>query len=82
VLVIALLAGGLYWRSRSGAVVRSGEFQARQLTTNPIEDPIYTASISPDGKYLAYADYSGLFLRMLATNETHKLEIPPGFCFR
>jgi hypothetical protein len=54
----------------------------RELTANPSENPVYAASISPDGRYLAYADFTGVFLKTLETGETHSLKLPPGFCFR
>jgi serine/threonine protein kinase/Tol biopolymer transport system component len=58
------------------------ELQERTLTTNPPENPVYAAAISPDGKYLAYADFTGVFLRLLETGETHSIPLPEGFCFR
>src|SRR5262249_23368053 len=41
-----------------------------RLTANPPDDPILSAVISPDAKYLAFSDRSGLFLRFIATGET------------
>jgi eukaryotic-like serine/threonine-protein kinase len=58
------------------------EMARRQLTANPLEDPALGAALSPDGKYLAYADLSGIHLRLIATGETRTLPLPPGFCFR
>ena len=54
----------------------------RQLTFNPIEQPVFQSSVSPDGKFLAYADSGGIYLRQLETGATHLLTVPPGFCFR
>jgi serine/threonine protein kinase len=54
----------------------------RQLTANPAEMPVYTASISADGKHLAYSDSSGFYIRLLETGETNPLKLPAGFCFR
>jgi Tol biopolymer transport system component/DNA-binding winged helix-turn-helix (wHTH) protein len=51
----------------------------RRLTANPPDDPILNAVISPDAKYLAFADRSGLFLRVVATGETHSVPLPEGF---
>jgi serine/threonine protein kinase len=53
----------------------------RQITFNPTEQPVSLAAISPDGKYLAYADLGGMHLRQLDTGETHLLPVPEGFCF-
>ena len=51
----------------------------RRLTANPPDDPILNAVISPDARYLAFADRSGLFLRVVATGETHSVPLPEGF---
>ncbi|MBI4473086.1 MAG: serine/threonine protein kinase [Acidobacteria bacterium] len=54
----------------------------RQITTNPTENPIVFAAISPDGKYVAYSDIRALYLRFIDTGETRMLTVPPGLCFR
>jgi Tol biopolymer transport system component len=51
----------------------------QRLTANPSDDPVTSAVISPDGKYLAFADRTGLFLRIIGTGETHALSMPGGF---
>jgi Tol biopolymer transport system component/DNA-binding winged helix-turn-helix (wHTH) protein len=51
----------------------------RRLTGNPADDPILSAVISPDGKYLAFSDRSGLYLRVVSTGETHSITLPDGF---
>jgi hypothetical protein len=53
----------------------------RQVTTNPAEDPVWYATISPDGKYLAYGDYSGIHPRLIDTGETRTIPVPEGICF-
>jgi Tol biopolymer transport system component/predicted Ser/Thr protein kinase len=55
------------------------EFRQRQLTTNSSELPVTAAAISPDGKYLAYADNAGIHLRLIETGETSSLPSLPGF---
>jgi DNA-binding winged helix-turn-helix (wHTH) protein/Tol biopolymer transport system component len=45
----------------------------RQLTTNSSELAVTASAISPDGRYLAYADDSGIHLRVIDTAETHHL---------
>jgi len=54
----------------------------RQITANPADDPVFRASISPDGKYLAYTDLAGLHLRLIDTGESRSLPLPEQFCFR
>ena len=48
----------------------------RRLTANPEEDPVMSAVISPDGKYLAYADSTGFYLEQVDTGETHAVPLP------
>ncbi len=58
------------------------ELKPQQLTANSSDDPVAVSSISPDGKYLLYADLEGLHLRLMSTGETQSLPIPDEFCFR
>ncbi|MBZ5527562.1 MAG: serine/threonine protein kinase [Acidobacteriia bacterium] len=58
------------------------ELNPAQVTTNSAEDPVFTAAISPDGKYLAFADLEGLHLKTVTSGETQSLPIPNEFCFR
>lgn len=51
----------------------------RRVTANPAEAPIRAAVISPDGKYLAYADTTGLYLREIASGETSPVPLPKDF---
>jgi Tol biopolymer transport system component/DNA-binding winged helix-turn-helix (wHTH) protein len=51
----------------------------RRLTANPSEYPVRAAAISPDGKYLAFSDDTGSYLRQIDTGETHPLTLPEGF---
>src|SRR5579859_5717595 len=51
------------------------EWRLRQLTTNPPENPVTSGALSPDGKYLAYADASGIRVKLLDTGDTSL--IPP-----
>jgi Tol biopolymer transport system component len=83
VLVVALLVGlgtgGLVNR-REPLIL--GEATTEQITFNPADEPIFLAAISPDNKWLAYADLGGVHLRQTDTGETHLLPVPEGFCFR
>ncbi len=47
-----------------------------QLTANPSENPVVGSAISPDGNYLAYAEASGLFLRVIQSGESHQIPTP------
>jgi Tol biopolymer transport system component len=51
----------------------------RRLTANPDDTPLTAGVISPDGKYLAYSDSTGLYLRQVEGGETHAIPLPKGF---
>jgi serine/threonine protein kinase len=55
---------------------RRNELQEVQLTTNSSEAPVSAAAISPDGRYLAYADDGGIHVRLIDSRETHTLSVP------
>jgi eukaryotic-like serine/threonine-protein kinase len=48
----------------------------RQITANPLEDWVMASAISPDGKYIAYRDQTGVYLRSVDSGETHGLSLP------
>src|SRR5579872_358157 len=49
-----------------------------RLTANPVDDPVIAAAISRDGRYLAFSDQSGFYLRQIDTGETHSVSLPDG----
>ena len=83
-VLVVLLAGVLlgwaiaHWRHPS-AQSASVPIKQRRLTASPEENPVLGAAISPDGKYLAFADRTGVYLRQTDSGETHSLILPPGF---
>ncbi len=83
VVIAAVLAVGYFAGWFTPAHLYSqAELKPQQLTANSSDDPVATTSISPDGKYLLYADLEGMHLRLIATGETQSLPIPDSFCFR
>ncbi len=76
-LLVLLLGVATRWlfRGRAPAPVVS----PIQLTANPVQNPVTGAAISPEGKYLAYVDRTGLYLRVVKTGETHSLALPADF---
>jgi Tol biopolymer transport system component/DNA-binding winged helix-turn-helix (wHTH) protein len=78
-LLIGLGVGLFLGRRTSLPLVSSTPLAPRRLTANPSEDPVSSAAISPDGKYLAFSDDTGSYLRQIDTGETHPLTLPPGF---
>jgi len=74
--VLLLLVGltvGFYFARRQPAPGRTS-----RLTANPVDDPVIAAAISRDGRYLAFSDQSGFYLRQIDTGETHSLSLPDG----
>jgi len=51
----------------------------RRLTANRSEKPVLSAALSPSGKYLAFADTTGIYLRQVDGGETHPIPLPAGF---
>jgi serine/threonine protein kinase len=79
----AVLAAGYFagWFG-SAQPYSQAQLKPQQLTAQSSEDPVMVTSVSPDGKYLLYADLEGLHLRVIASGETQLLPIPDTFCFR
>jgi serine/threonine protein kinase/Tol biopolymer transport system component len=54
------------------------QFNQRKLTANAQDSPVFNAAISPDGKYLGYADPQGIHLQFVATGGVRTVALPPG----
>src|SRR6516225_9538471 len=85
--MLVLIAAGILAASRLGWLARFASAPptlaiARQITSNPMDDPVVRAAISPDGRYLVYTDLEGLHLRLIESGETHSIPLPEDFCFR
>ena len=78
-LLVALLTGlavaWLGWR-RLEKKPGLNEIRERQLTANPVEDWVTNGAISPDGKSVVYHDQTGVYLRSIASGETHRVALP------
>jgi DNA-binding winged helix-turn-helix (wHTH) protein/Tol biopolymer transport system component len=75
VLLIVVTVGlliALWWR-------RPIEIRQRRLTANTAHQPVLGGEISSDGRYLAFADKTGFYLRQIDNGETHALSLPQGF---
>jgi len=78
---ILLIAMGSLRFFRPGAA-KGHTLRVAQVTTNAAEIPITGSAVSPDGNYLAYSDRSGIYLRKVATGETHRIFLPDGLELR
>jgi eukaryotic-like serine/threonine-protein kinase len=73
VVMLAALAGWFATHRGTQSKVAQAIPTPRRLTSNPTENPLSVSAISPDGKYLAYADKTGTYLRLMSTGEAHNL---------
>jgi len=76
-----LLAGAAFWfaKHQLSSLRPPPEMKLRQLTTNSFENPVTTGAISPDGRYLAYIDRKGLYLKLIETGETRAVPQPEEY---
>jgi serine/threonine protein kinase/Tol biopolymer transport system component len=54
------------------------QFNQQRLTANAQDSPVFNAAISPDGKYLGYADPQGIHLQFVATGGVRSVALPSG----
>jgi DNA-binding winged helix-turn-helix (wHTH) protein/Tol biopolymer transport system component len=75
---LAALAGGFFWFF---AHRRTADrlLPEKRITSNSPEAPVKFAVVSPDGKYVAYSDPTGLYMRVIVTGETHRWNVPKDF---
>ncbi len=74
VALLAFVLGSRWFKGQQNAATKP--LRERQLTHNPSEDPLISAAISPDGKYVAYTDPKGLHLSVIETGDVHDLPLP------
>jgi serine/threonine protein kinase len=55
------------------------ELSLKPLTSYSSENPLESAAISPDGKYLAYCAKGKLFVQIIRSGERRWLPLPEGF---
>jgi eukaryotic-like serine/threonine-protein kinase len=68
-----LVVGWFVWHQASRSRMSQPLATTQRLTSNPTENPVSAVAISPDGKYLAYSDKTGTYLRLMSTGEVHPL---------
>ena len=78
--VLLILAAGGYWFTRREAAPSTAppQIKMRQLTSVSSETGPAGGTISPDGKYLAYGDRSGLHLLLIEASETRAIPLAEG----
>ncbi len=76
IAALILVAAAGVWLLVHHSTASNGPIQLQQLTTNSFENPILNAVISPDGKYLAYGDLTGLHIQLIGSHDTYTLPRP------
>ncbi len=84
ILAVGIVAAGFLMRQAASARDVHGPFvphlaTEERITSNPPEAPVENAVVSRDGKYLAFHDNLGLYLRQIANGETHAWGLPKDF---
>lgn len=75
--LLLLTAAGVYWSSRYQRLGDPVQIQKR-ITSNPRENPVAYAAISPDGKFLAYSDRAGMHVKLVESGEMLTMAQPEG----
>jgi eukaryotic-like serine/threonine-protein kinase len=77
-VALLLIASTIFWftkpRQSSPQVPLAPNL--RQLTVNSFENRVLSGAISPDGKYLAYADVNGVHIQLVEIGETRTIPRP------
>jgi DNA-binding winged helix-turn-helix (wHTH) protein len=77
VCIVAVVAiGAVSLRRAKTTTAKSREWTSTQITTNDSDNPVTTAVISPDGRWLAYGDSTGVFVREIQTGRSRLLKAP------
>jgi serine/threonine protein kinase len=79
-VLVLLIGGAVFWLTRRQLTSSHAlpDVKLRQLTVNSFENPVKGGVISPDGKYLAFADGKGLHIMKVGTDETQSVPAPEG----
>ena len=79
-LALLLLMTAIFWvyQRRQRPFQAPPQPKSTQLTFNSFENRVTSGAISPDGKYLAYTDINGMYVKLLETGETHAVPQPEG----
>ncbi|HXJ93647.1 MAG TPA: protein kinase [Terriglobia bacterium] len=77
---LALIAAGLFvgWRVLRRSSQPTPEPTETRLTFSSSENLMGDSAISPDGRYLAYADPAGIHVRLLSTGDERLIPLPAG----
>jgi DNA-binding winged helix-turn-helix (wHTH) protein/Tol biopolymer transport system component len=75
-IVVVVGIGVVSLRRAKTTTAKSREWTSTQITTNDSDNPVNTAAISPNGRWLAYGDGTGISVREIQTGRTRLLKAP------
>jgi serine/threonine protein kinase/DNA-binding winged helix-turn-helix (wHTH) protein len=72
------VAGAIFWfaNRQLSSSQAAPDLKLRQLTSNSTDNRVTCGTISPDGKYLAYADTKGMYIKLMTTGEIRAVPEP------
>jgi eukaryotic-like serine/threonine-protein kinase len=80
-LAVLITAMAIVWvLQRQPDAAMWPDTKLQQLTTNSWETPVTSGAISPDGRYLAYADAKGMHVKLVGTDDAQL--VPPPEALR
>jgi serine/threonine protein kinase len=82
-VAVLFIIGAILWVvNRKPQLAQSlANVKLRQLTINSSENRVTGGAISPDGKYLAYADNKGMHIKSIETGDTQIVSQPEALTF-
>ena len=75
---VLIVAAGIFWFAKRPPTTSQAvpDLKLRQLTSNSTDNRVTSGAISPDGKYLAYTDMKGMYIKSIETGETRAVPDP------
>jgi serine/threonine protein kinase len=79
-VALLLITSAIFWyfERRQQPSQAPAQPKLRQLTVNSHENRVISGAISPDGKYLAYTDINGMYIKLIETGEIRTVPQPEG----
>jgi serine/threonine protein kinase/Tol biopolymer transport system component len=81
IIAILFVASAIVWlaKRQQSAPFAVPDLRLHQLTSNSADNRVTSGAISPDGKYLAYADTKAIYIKLIETGETRAVPQPEAF---
>ncbi|MGB9335999.1 MAG: protein kinase [Candidatus Acidiferrales bacterium] len=78
IVAAVIVVSAILWLANTRPATKQSapETTLSQLTTNSFENRVTSGAISPDGRYLAYSDMKGMYVKVNGTGETRVVSPP------